>query len=126
LILGTGGSAKAVAYALKNLNIPFLYVSRSISENGLTYEQVTAEILSNYHLIINTSPLGMSPNNEGCPSIPYEYLGNQHFLYDLVYNPEVTTFLNKGIQQGAKTKSGLDMLYFQAEKGWEIWNSLES
>ena len=125
LILGTGGSAKAVAYALKNLDIPYLYVSRSISENGLSYEQVTAEILSNYHLIINTSPLGMSPNTEGCPSIPYEYLGNQHFLYDLVYNPEVTTFLNKGIQQGAKTKSGLDMLYFQAEKGWDIWNSLE-
>jgi shikimate dehydrogenase len=126
LILGTGGAAKAVAYALKNLNIPYQYVSRSASDSGLTYDEVTEGILSNHHLIINTSPLGMSPHTEGCPSIPYKYLGNQHFLYDLVYNPEVTTFLNKGIQQGAKTKSGLDMLYFQAEKGWNIWNSLES
>jgi shikimate dehydrogenase len=122
LILGTGGAAKAVAYALKNLTIPYKYVSRNALENGLTYEDLTTEIISEYHLLINTTPLGMSPNTESCPSIPYEGICNQHFMYDLVYNPQTTTFLKQGLGRGAKIKSGLDMLYFQAEKGWEIWN----
>jgi shikimate dehydrogenase len=122
LILGTGGAAKAVAYALKNLNIPYKYVSRKAFENGFTYIDLTEQLISEYHLLINTTPLGMSPNTEGCPDIPYEGIGNQHFMYDLVYNPEVTTFMKRGLEKGAKAKSGLDMLYFQAEKGWEIWN----
>ncbi len=125
LILGTGGSSKAVAYALKGLDIPYKYVSRSASKGALSYDEVSKDILSTHHLIINTTPLGMTPHTEGCPPINFEHIGEQHFLYDLVYNPEVTTFLNKGIQKGTKTKSGLDMLYFQAEKGWDIWNSLE-
>ena len=122
LILGTGGAAKAVAYAFKNLNIPYKYVSRKAVENGLIYEDLTESVISEYRLLINTTPLGMTPNTEGCPDIPYEGIGNQHFMYDLVYNPEVTTFMKRGLENGAKAKSGLDMLYFQAEKGWEIWN----
>jgi shikimate dehydrogenase len=124
LILGTGGAAKAVAYALKTLNIPYKYVSRKAVENGLTYDDLTESNISEYPLLINTTPLGMTPNTEGSPSIPYEGIGNQHFMYDLVYNPEITTFMKRGLEHGAKAKSGLDMLYFQAEKGWEIWNQL--
>jgi shikimate dehydrogenase len=123
LILGTGGAAKAVAYALKNLNIPYKYVSRKAFENGLTYDDLTEELVSEYRLLVNTTPLGMSPNTEGFPKIPYKGVGNQHFMYDLVYNPEITAFLKQGLERGAKAKSGLDMLYFQAEKGWEIWNT---
>ncbi len=123
LILGTGGAAKAVAYALKMLDIPYKYVSRKAMDNGLSYAELTADIINAHRLIINTTPLGMSPNTEGYPLLPYEGIGNQHFLYDLVYNPEMTAFMKRGIAQGAKAKSGLDMLYFQAEKGWEIWNT---
>jgi shikimate dehydrogenase len=123
LILGTGGAAKAVAYALKTLNIPYQYVSRNAIKNGFSYDALTADIINDHRLIINTSPLGMSPNTEGYPPLPYEGIGNQHFMYDLVYNPETTTFMKRGTAQGAKAKSGLDMLYFQAEKGWEIWNT---
>ena len=123
LILGTGGAAKAVAYALKNLNIPYKYVSRKEVENGLTYEDLTEKLISEYRLLINTTPLGMSPNTEESPKIPYQGIGYQHFMYDLVYNPEITTFMKQGLERGAKAKSGLDMLYFQAEKGWKIWNT---
>ena len=123
LILGTGGSAKAVSYALKELKIPYQYVSRHKSAHGFTYADLDKSIMASHQLIVNCTPLGMSPNTEGCPPIPYEYLDNQHFMYDLIYNPEESTFLKKGKERGAKVKSGLDMLYFQAEKGWEIWNS---
>ena len=122
LILGTGGAAKAVAYALKDLKIPYQYVSRKPIEGGLTYSDISKDVIESHHLIINTSPLGMTPHTEGYPEIPYQYMTDQHFLYDLVYNPEITTFMKKGAEYGAHTKSGLDMLYFQAEKGWEIWN----
>ncbi len=122
LILGTGGSAKAVAYALKDLKIPYLYVSRKSYDKGLTYDELDNSILKTHRLIVNTTPLGMSPHTEGCPTIPYESLNNECFMYDLVYNPEITTFMKKGMVQGAKVKNGLDMLHFQAEKGWEIWN----
>lgn len=123
LILGTGGSAKAVAYALQDLGIPYQYVSRSKQDNGLTYGQLDAEIIGSHKLIINTTPLGMTPHTEGCPPISYDSLDSDYYLYDLVYNPETTTFMKKGFERGAKVKSGLDMLYFQAEKGWEIWNT---
>ena len=122
MILGTGGSAKAVAYALKDLKIPYLYVSRKSYDKGLTYDELDNSILKTHRLIVNTTPLGMSPHTEGCPTIPYESLNNECFMYDLVYNPEITTFMKKGMAQGAKVKNGLDMLHFQAEKGWEIWN----
>ena len=122
LILGTGGSAKAVAFALKELKIPYQYVSRSQSAHGLTYSDLNEAIMASHQLIVNCTPLGMSPNTEGCPSIPYECLDNQHFMYDLIYNPTETTFLKRGKEQGASVKNGLDMLHFQAEKGWGIWN----
>jgi shikimate dehydrogenase len=122
LILGTGGASKAVLYVLKKWHIPVHYVSRTRSDTSLSYEDIDAEMMHSHHLIVNTTPLGMSPNTEGCPPLPYEHIGNQHFLYDLVYNPETTEFMKRGIAQGAKVKNGLDMLIFQAEKGWKIWN----
>jgi shikimate dehydrogenase len=122
LVLGTGGVAKGVIYVLKKWGIAYKWVSRTRSEGILSYTDLTKDIIKAHSVIINTTPLGMSPNTEGCPPIPYKCIDNQHFMYDLVYNPELTTFMINGLEQGAKAKSGLDMLYFQAEKGWEIWN----
>lgn len=124
LILGTGGASKAVKAALEDLNISFRFVSRNTSENQLTYEELSS---SPHHfitssLIINTTPLGMSPNVEGLPNLPYEYLTESHFLYDLVYNPMKTAFMQKGIEAKCWVKNGLEMLHGQAEKAWEIWN----
>ena len=124
LVLGTGGAAKAVGAALNELQIDFRYVSRD-SNKGYTYNQLmqSPELLSDFYLIINTSPLGMFPNVSSCPEIPYHQLSNRHYLYDLVYNPEETLFMKKGSQQGAKVKNGLEMLHLQAEYSWKIWNS---
>ncbi len=122
LILGTGGASKAVAYTLKKWHIPFQYVSRTRSETSLSYDDMDEKIITSHRLIVNTTPLGMSPNTDGCPPLPYEFIGNQHFMYDLVYNPTITQFLKRGLDNGANAKNGLDMLYFQAERGWEIWN----
>jgi shikimate dehydrogenase len=123
LILGTGGAAKAVAYSLKQLNIAFKKVSRRKSEDTITYEDLTREDIFNHKLIINTTPLGMYPNVESSPPIPYEALGSRHLLYDLIYNPEETIFLIRGKASGAGIKNGFQMLELQAEKSWEIWNS---
>jgi shikimate dehydrogenase len=123
LILGTGGAAKAVIAALDNLAIPYKLVSRSGEAPILRYEELNASLLDEYRLIINTSPLGMYPKTDTCPAIPYEYLTEKHYLFDLVYNPEETLFMKKGAERGAKTKNGLEMLHLQAEKAWEIWNS---
>jgi shikimate dehydrogenase len=124
LILGTGGAAKAVAYSLKKLGIAFRFVSRHPQSTGhVTYDQLTQEILESYHLIINTSPLGMYPNVDASPDIPYHLLGKHHLLYDLVYNPETTQFMQKGLEYGASVKNGLEMLHLQADAAWEIWNS---
>lgn len=123
LILGTGGAAKAVKAALNELNIPFKFVSRKKDGNNFSYQELNETVLSDYKLIINTSPIGMYPNVDNCPEIPYHYLTSSHFLFDLVYNPEETTFMKKGIEKGAKTKNGLEMLHLQAEKAWEIWNA---
>lgn len=122
LILGTGGAAKAVSYVLQKLGTVFQYVSRKENTAVMTYEQLNKEIISKNELIINTTPLGMAPNIETFPNIPYHYLNKKHLLYDLVYNPEETTFLKKGKTQGASIQNGLKMLYLQAEKAWEIWN----
>lgn len=124
LVLGTGGAAQAVRVALTDLNIPFVFASRA-GERRLhevpvySYEALSLE---DYDLIINTTPLGMSPKTATAPSIPYEDLSPRHFLFDLVYNPEKTLFLQKGEAQGAKICNGLSMLYGQAEAAWEIWN----
>ena len=104
LILGTGGAAAAVEYVLKKLKIDYLFVSRNKQreENILTYEEVNMEVLNEYKLIINTTPLGMYPDVNKCPDIPYKFITNQHYLYDLVYNPDQTLFLKKGSEKGAK------------------------
>jgi shikimate dehydrogenase len=123
LILGTGGASKGVAFALKELNIDYIFVSRSEKENGITYDQIHAATFDEYQIIINCSPIGTSPNVEAYPLIPYHYFTQQHIAYDLIYNPEETEFLKKAKNQGAQTKNGMDMLVFQAEKSWEIWNT---
>ncbi|GAB4189040.1 MAG: shikimate dehydrogenase [Thermoflexibacter sp.] len=123
LILGTGGASKAVKVVLEDLNIPYRYVSRNSEKTDiLTYNQLNKDIFSSHQLIVNTTPLGMYPLIETCPEIPYHLLGENHYLYDLVYNPENTLFMQKGAENGAKVKNGLEMLYLQAEKSWEIWN----
>jgi shikimate dehydrogenase len=123
LILGTGGASRAVAYVLKELGISFKKVSRRAAGKQLTYKKLDAEILNDYTLIINTSPVGTAPNITECPEIPYEFITSKHLLYDLVYNPVETEFLKRGKEHGATIKNGLEMLHLQAEKSWEIWNS---
>lgn len=123
LILGTGGASKAVKTALEDLDITYQYVSRVSSKNTLSYEEVTEDIISEYHIIINTTPLGMYPNTDKCPELPYEAITSNHFLFDLVYNPISTKFMQLGEKRGATVKNGLEMLELQAEKAWEIWNN---
>ncbi len=123
LILGTGGASKAVAYVLGKLNIDFIFVSRNPTDNQISYNDLTSEVIKKHQLIINCTPLGTHPNVENCPEIPYEFLTASHFLYDLIYNPSETEFLKRGKRQGAIIKNGLEMLELQAEKSWEIWNS---
>lgn len=123
LIFGDGGAAKAVKYVLNKLSIPFLVVTRTSTSNSILYDAVSPELLQEYTILINTTPLGMSPNIETCPDIPYEVLTERHLAYDLVYNPEETTFLAKSKAQGASIKNGLEMLYLQAERSWYIWNT---
>jgi shikimate dehydrogenase len=123
LVFGDGGAAKAVKYVLNQLHIPYLVVVRNPAPNAILYSEITAEIIGQYHLLINTTPLGMLPNLESAPVIPYALLTSQHLAYDLVYNPEETLFLTRAKAQGAKIKNGLEMLYLQAERSWDIWNS---
>ncbi|ABG57300.1 shikimate dehydrogenase family protein [Cytophaga hutchinsonii] len=123
LVLGTGGAAKAVVTALNHLGIPYQYVSRNKSAQSLSYEELDQNVMQEYTLVVNTSPLGMYPEVDSFPAIPYEFLDSRHYLYDLVYNPEETLFMKKGIARGAHVMNGLPMLIGQAEKAWEIWNS---
>lgn len=122
LILGTGGASKAVAYVLKNLNIEYLYVSRNPQKNILGYEEINAKIINNHTIIINCTPLGTYPDIENFPPLPYQYLNQNHIAFDLIYNPEKTQFLQKASENGATIKNGYEMLVYQAEKAWEIWN----
>ena len=122
LILGTGGASKAVRYVLKQLGINYLFVSRSKDRGQITYDQLNENFMKNYPLIINTTPLGMKPDVDTAPQLPYQFVSENHLFYDLVYNPSVTKFLRLGQQQGATIKNGLEMLHLQAEKSWEIWN----
>ena len=122
LILGSGGSSKAVAYALKVLNIPYRFVSRRKKAEWLTYNELTAEVMDANRLIINTTPLGMFPNAENAPMLPYALLTPEHFLFDLIYNPAETEFLLQGKEHGANITNGMNMLHFQAVRNWEIWN----
>ncbi len=122
LILGSGGASKAVQYVLREMGIDFRLVSRAPQEQGFTYADLNREVLEAFPVIINCSPVGMYPNNEECPALPYEFLTPQHYLYDLVYRPLPTLFLQKGAEQGALIKAGMDMLELQAEASWRIWN----
>ena len=122
LILGTGGASKGVAFALDELNIPYTFVSREAKENAIDYDRINATAFDNYQIIINSTPVGTSPNTEAYPLIPYQYFTEKHIAFDLIYNPAETQFLKKAKEKGAEIKNGLDMLIFQAEKAWEIWN----
>lgn len=122
LILGTGGSSRAVVYVLKQLGMNVLLVSRKAEKGSVTYADLDPGLFSETFLIVNTTPLGMFPAIEGKPAIDYNLLGPKHILYDLVYNPEKTSFLKMGKERGCVTISGLRMLHLQAEKSWEIWN----
>lgn len=121
LVLGTGGASLAVGHVLQKLRIPYDTVSRKPAEGHLTYRQITPELIEDYPLIVQTTPLGMYPDTDTCPDIPYEALGSRHLLYDLVYHPQETRFLKKGKAAGAAVKNGLEMLYLQAEASWQIW-----
>jgi shikimate dehydrogenase len=124
LILGTGGASKAIAFVLKKNKITCNFVSRTPSNSEtISYDELTEKVIKVSHLIINCTPIGTFPNIEKSPEIPYEFLSNRHLLFDLVYNPEVTRFLENGLKQGAATKNGEEMLKLQADKSWEIWNT---
>lgn len=122
LILGTGGASRAIRVGLTRLGLEWKYVSRTPHEGMITYEDITAETLREYEVIVNCSPVGMFPKVDGCPAIPYEFLTPDNLLYDLVYNPETTLFMKKGALQGAVVKNGLEMLHLQAIASWEFWN----
>ncbi|AUC14299.1 shikimate dehydrogenase [Tenacibaculum sp. SZ-18] len=121
LILGTGGASKAVAFALSSLDIKPTFVSRNTSDNVITYQDLNEELIKDNLVIINCTPLGTHPNVDQTPDIPYNFIGESHILYDLIYNPSKTLFLQKGELKGAQIKNGLEMLEIQAEKAWEIW-----
>lgn len=123
LILGTGGASLAVAYSLQQLNLEFLFVSRRAGRNNtIAYADIDEAMLREYTIIINTTPLGTYPEVHQYPAIPYQFLNESHYLYDLVYNPAETLFLKKGKDRGAIIQNGADMLIIQAEESWKIWN----
>lgn len=122
LILGTGGSSKAVYHGLKQLGIDATFVSRNPKDLCITYDEITPKMLDYYTVIVNCTPLGMYPHVDNCPEIPYEALTSKHLLYDLLYNPDETKFMKNGKAQGATVKNGLEMLLLQAFEAWQIWN----
>lgn len=123
LILGTGGAARAIAHVLDKLKIDYLFLSRNpFGCKHIRYQILNKEILNDHPLIINATPLGMYPEIDNYPDIPYNHINEKHLLYDLIYNPKETLFLKKGKEKGAAIKNGLEMLYLQAEKAWKIWN----
>ena len=122
LVLGTGGASRAVVYVLRQLGIPFRSVSGSEAPGSLSYPQLTADIISEHKLLINTTPVGMYPDITAKLPVPFDGIGQEHLLYDLIYNPEETTFLAEGRQRGAAIKNGFEMLVLQAEASWSIWS----
>lgn len=124
LILGTGGSSKAVAYVLGKLGIEFSFISRNKNISNLIrhYKDLSKDIISSHQLIINTTPVGMFPGIHEFPDIPYDFISKDHLLFDLVYNPSETLFMKKGMGKGATVSNGLQMLFLQAERSWKIWN----
>ena len=127
LVLGTGGASKAVVKALSNLKIDSILVSRNPEEKGeLSYNDLDEDVMANYKIIVNTTPIGTYPNIDACPAIPFELITSSHLMFDLIYNPEVTEFLRQGLQHGATIKNGMEMLHLQALASWEIWNHANS
>lgn len=125
LILGTGGASKAVNVGLQSLGLETLFVSRTKRPGMITYEEVTADVIKQYNVIVNCTPLGMYPKTNTCPALPYEAMDSRTILYDLIYNPDMTLFLAKGAARGAATKNGIEMLLLQAFASWEFWNGRE-
>jgi shikimate dehydrogenase len=123
LILGTGGASKAIARALEMLNIAYTYVSRNPSPNQIAYSALEEGVLEEHTILVQCTPLGTFPDIEKAPDIPYHQISSKHLLYDLIYNPDVTEFLRRGRERGARTKNGLEMLQIQAEEAWKLWNS---
>ncbi|MCC9019448.1 MULTISPECIES: shikimate dehydrogenase [Flavobacterium] len=122
LILGTGGASKGVAFALDELGILYTFVSREAKDNIIDYNLINATTFDNFQIIINCTPVGTIPDTDACPDIPYEFFTDKHIAYDLIYNPAETEFLKRAKEKGAVIKNGYDMLIFQAEKAWKIWN----
>jgi shikimate dehydrogenase len=122
LILGTGGAAKAVSFALDKLGILYTFVTRDEKEGMIDYNRINATTFDNYHIIINCTPVGTAPNTKEFPPIPYNFFTEKHIAFDLIYNPVETQFLKKAKKNGAVTKNGYEMLVLQAEKAWKIWN----
>lgn len=125
LILGTGGASKAIDYGLRALGLETVYVSRYERPGTIQYETITPEVVKEYNVIVNCTPVGMFPHTDECPRLPYEALDEHNILYDLLYNPDETLFMYKGRKQGATVKNGLEMLLLQAYASWEFWNGKE-
>lgn len=121
LILGTGGASKAINYGLKSLGLDTVLVSRFERPGTIQYEKITPEVIDEYNVIVNCTPCGMYPHFEECPNLPYEAMSNKTLLYDLIYNPDQTLFMKKGLRMGATVKNGLEMLLLQAFASWEFW-----
>lgn len=126
LILGTGGASKAVDYGLRSLGLETMFVSRTEHPGMLTYDDVTADMVREYNVIVNCTPCGMYPKVDCCPKLPYEAMDSRNILYDLIYNPDQTLFMKRGAQYGANTKNGLEMLLLQAFASWEFWHGKET
>ncbi len=122
LILGTGGASKAIDYGLRNLGLETIFVSRYEKPGTIQYERITPEVIKEYNVIVNCTPVGMYPLTEKCPNLPYEAMDVHTILYDLIYNPDETLFMKQGAQYGAQTKNGLEMLLLQAFASWEFWH----
>lgn len=125
LILGTGGASKAINYGLKSLGLETVFVSRYERPNTIQYETITPDVVQEYNVIVNCTPVGMYPHFDECPKLPYEALDSHNILYDLIYNPDQTRFMKNGLKQGAQVKNGLEMLLLQAFASWEFWNGRE-
>lgn len=122
LILGTGGASKAIEYGLQKIGLEILKVSRRKDKDTITYDEVTPELIHEYNVIVNCTPVGMYPHTEECPALPYDAMDNRTLLYDLIYNPDETLFMKRGKEHGAVVKNGLEMLLLQAYASWEFWN----
>ena len=122
LVLGTGGASKAISYGLRSLGLETVYVSRYERPGTIQYNKITPDVIREYNVIVNCTPLGMYPNTDECPQLPYESMDSHTILYDLIYNPDETLFMKRGREHGADVKNGLEMLLLQAFASWEFWN----